>query len=360
MGRPEAPWAGVPAWRLGRGRSRRSRSTPGESRPSGLREQAGSQWPGAYRADPTGHRRLGRAAERGTAGVHRPPCGHPRGGDLRAHPHHRRTRADLFRSAHRDEATRRQRKALRAQIAELETQKAKLADPVYIAAQARERLGFVKPETSVSGSAAAFTAAPSRARPQQQTARSNDPWYTALWHTIADTPHGPPAVEPEQPAPPDRRRPVRRSRPVRHHHRQRPVVDPADLEAVAQQLGRHPAACSRSPIAAPTATRSGQDRAAATRRHPVPDALLPDTPGVDRGRESPGIRGPDAGDDDPARAGSRPGRGISARARLVSGRAGRHRTVRYDILRWGMPDRVKCLHVLIATPWPGPRRQPVR
>ncbi len=34
---------------------------------------------------------------------------------------------------------------LRAEIAELEQQKAQLGDPVYIAAQARERLGFVKP-----------------------------------------------------------------------------------------------------------------------------------------------------------------------------------------------------------------------
>ena len=34
---------------------------------------------------------------------------------------------------------------LRTEIAQLEEQKAKLADPVYIAAQARERLGFVKP-----------------------------------------------------------------------------------------------------------------------------------------------------------------------------------------------------------------------
>ena len=34
---------------------------------------------------------------------------------------------------------------LRAQIAELEQQKDKLADPVFIAAQARERLGFVMP-----------------------------------------------------------------------------------------------------------------------------------------------------------------------------------------------------------------------
>ena len=35
--------------------------------------------------------------------------------------------------------------ALRQQIADLEQQKVKLADPAYIAAQARERLGFVKP-----------------------------------------------------------------------------------------------------------------------------------------------------------------------------------------------------------------------
>src|ERR1700760_855031 len=35
--------------------------------------------------------------------------------------------------------------ALRHQIADLEQQKGKLADPAYIAAQARERLGFVMP-----------------------------------------------------------------------------------------------------------------------------------------------------------------------------------------------------------------------
>src|SRR4029078_1753728 len=34
---------------------------------------------------------------------------------------------------------------LRGEIADLEQQKVKLGDPVYIAAQARERLGFVKP-----------------------------------------------------------------------------------------------------------------------------------------------------------------------------------------------------------------------
>src|ERR1700752_1911301 len=35
--------------------------------------------------------------------------------------------------------------ALRRQVAELEQKKGKLADPAYIAAQARERLGFVRP-----------------------------------------------------------------------------------------------------------------------------------------------------------------------------------------------------------------------
>jgi cell division protein DivIC len=90
--------------------------------------------------------------------------------------------------------------ALRAQIAELEGQKAKLGDPVYIAAQARERLGFVMPgdipyQVQLPGS----VASPSGAGPQAGAAHSGDPWYTSLWHTIADTPHGPPA----SPPPPD-------------------------------------------------------------------------------------------------------------------------------------------------------------
>lgn len=93
--------------------------------------------------------------------------------------------------------------ALRAQIADLESQKDKLADPVYIAAQARERLGFVMPGDipyqvqlpgSVDGTPAAGTVSPSQ--------RSGDPWYSALWRTIADTPHGPPPTAPPS-VPPD-------------------------------------------------------------------------------------------------------------------------------------------------------------
>lgn len=88
--------------------------------------------------------------------------------------------------------------ALREQIADLEGQKARLADPVYIAAQARERLGFVMPgdipyQVQLPQSAITQPAEPA----PEQSARSGDPWYTALWHTIADIPHGPP----EQPAP---------------------------------------------------------------------------------------------------------------------------------------------------------------
>jgi hypothetical protein len=37
-----------------------------------------------------------------------------------------------------------------------------------------------------------------------KTAVSNDPWYTSLWHTIADSPHGPPTpvAPPPPPGPP--------------------------------------------------------------------------------------------------------------------------------------------------------------
>ena len=65
--------------------------------------------------------------------------------------------------------------SLRQQIADLESQKAKLADPVYIAAQARERLGFVMPgdipyqvQLPPGAGAAAETRPASRGRPEQR------------------------------------------------------------------------------------------------------------------------------------------------------------------------------------------------
>lgn len=102
--------------------------------------------------------------------------------------------------------------ALRQQIADLESQKAKLADPVYIAAQARERLGFVMPgDIPYQVQLPAGAAVAPDTGPQAVPVRNNDPWYTALWHTIADEPHGPPPVpaeDPGQPGPPPEPAPV--------------------------------------------------------------------------------------------------------------------------------------------------------
>ncbi|MDY6870141.1 MAG: septum formation initiator family protein [Actinomycetota bacterium] len=95
---------------------------------------------------------------------------------------------------------------LREQIAELEQQKVKLADPVFIAAQARERLGFVMPgdipfQVQLPPGAVAPGSLPADEQPD---APSGQPWYTSLWKTIADEPHGapaPPAVPPGPPPP---------------------------------------------------------------------------------------------------------------------------------------------------------------
>lgn len=91
--------------------------------------------------------------------------------------------------------------ALRRQIADLEQRKGQLDDPAYIAAQARERLGFVKPgdiPIQVQLPEVAASRAPGADAP---TPPKNDPWYTSLWHTIADAPHLPPAATPTVPEP---------------------------------------------------------------------------------------------------------------------------------------------------------------
>ena len=101
---------------------------------------------------------------------------------------------------------------LRTQIADLEQQKVKLGDPVFIAAQARERLGFVMPG-EIPYQVQLPTPVGAEAIPGEQSAAipSGQPWYTSLWHTIADAPHGPapapipsvPGPAPMPPAPPD-------------------------------------------------------------------------------------------------------------------------------------------------------------
>src|SRR5271155_214781 len=92
---------------------------------------------------------------------------------------------------------------LRHQIADLEQQRGKLADPAYIAAQARERLGFVMPgEIPYQVQLPPNAALPSDPGSAPTAAATNDPWYTSLWHTIADSPHGLPTPAPP-PAPPN-------------------------------------------------------------------------------------------------------------------------------------------------------------
>lgn len=96
-------------------------------------------------------------------------------------------------------------KQLRAQIADLEEEKVKLADPVFIAAQARERLGFVMPgDIPYQVQLPADAAVPGAPGSEAATVKSGDPWYTSLWHTIADAPHGvsQPAPAPAPSAPP--------------------------------------------------------------------------------------------------------------------------------------------------------------
>jgi len=92
---------------------------------------------------------------------------------------------------------------LRAQIADLEDQKVKLADPVFIAAQARERLGFVMPgDIPYQVQLPANAAVPGTPGGEPAKANPDQPWYTSLWHTIADAPHGvSPTIVTDAPAP---------------------------------------------------------------------------------------------------------------------------------------------------------------
>jgi len=94
---------------------------------------------------------------------------------------------------------------LRSQIAELEQQKVKFADPVFIAAQARERLGFVMPgEIPYQVQLPANSGVPGTPGTEAAATNPDQPWYTSLWKTIADEPHGvsPPVAPGAPPVPP--------------------------------------------------------------------------------------------------------------------------------------------------------------
>ncbi|MGV0749166.1 FtsB family cell division protein [Mycolicibacter heraklionensis] len=94
---------------------------------------------------------------------------------------------------------------LHRQITDLQQQKANLDDPAHIRAQARQRLGFVMPgEIPYQVQLPAPPEVPGEPGVEPLAAPSGDPWYTALWHTIADAPHPPPPppAPPWVPAPP--------------------------------------------------------------------------------------------------------------------------------------------------------------
>jgi Na+-translocating ferredoxin:NAD+ oxidoreductase RnfC subunit len=81
----------------------------------------------------------------------------------------------------------------RARVAALEEQKARLADPDYIAALARDRFHFVRPgETAyvvIAPSAAPVTAVDAR-RAASAPVGPEAPWYSQLWGSVrsADRP----------------------------------------------------------------------------------------------------------------------------------------------------------------------------
>ena len=90
------------------------------------------------------------------------------------------------------------------------------------------------------------------------------------------------------------------------HGGRRPEPSAAEAAAVARQLGREPrallAVAHRCPCGLPDVVETAP---AAARRHPVPDAVLPDLPARGRRGEPPGGRRADAGDDAADRGRSR-------------------------------------------------------
>jgi cell division protein FtsB len=83
--------------------------------------------------------------------------------------------------------------AARARVAQLEEQKARLGDPAYVAALARDELHFVRPgETAyvvIAASAAPASATEAR-RAASAPAGPQAPWYSQLWGSVrsADRP----------------------------------------------------------------------------------------------------------------------------------------------------------------------------
>ena len=242
-----------------------------------------------------------------------------------------------------------------ANIDALETEKARWDDPAYVRAQARARLGYVMPGEKT------YLVLDENGQPLEPQAELQDPttvirstatpWWDDAWASVelaGDPPKAgrPPVTsidgtkkgtggEGSAGETPEARDGVRRRR---------------DLAAIGRQLGR--SARGVHAVGAPLpllAARRGGHRAAAARRHAVPHHLLPDLPA--RGlpdRLARGL-GADEGDGGPARRTTPSWRRRTPRRTSATSRRGRSSGDVPEIAgisAGGMPDRVKCLHVL--------------
>ena len=132
----------------------------------------------------------------------RAPGGDPRGGGLRADADHRRPGAHLLRAAHRDESA-----GDRGGPATLADRRSRAAEGQARRPGVHRRAGARTARLRDAGrdplpGAAARPVGP-EALPDTGAAAppSGQPWYTSLWHTIADAPHGVSSVPRRRPHP---------------------------------------------------------------------------------------------------------------------------------------------------------------
>jgi len=92
-----------------------------------------------------------------------------------------------------------ERRELEADLAHLRDRRAQQQDPAFIRAEAKDRLRLVMPgETPYIVQVPGIEAPPRPSGPTQS--KTPDPWYTDLWHTIAEPPPAEPAGDSPDPA----------------------------------------------------------------------------------------------------------------------------------------------------------------
>ena len=261
-------------------------------------------------------------------------------------------------SAARSRSCARSRSQQRRRVAGCRRSRRRWDDPAYVEAQARERLHFVMPgETSY---VVLEPTSRRRRRPGRQVAARRRSRHRLVRPVGSRSQRRRrrgrrPATADGQPA----RRPSAGDRP-------RPA-DRRDLAAVAAQLGRPPArrraaVAHRCPCGAPTWSRP---RRGCRTARPFPTLYYLTCPRAPR-RRSARSRPTGLMREMTDRLGRRPGPGggLPRRARALPRAGGTRLGVVPEIAgvsAGGMPDRVKCLHVLVAHSLAGgPGREPAR